>query len=232
MKRKKCCGFLSDQSSMEWVQNGRSWGVLFYIRTCPGHRLFQTTLEFLVSFVATNQSKQVTILLCPQMCLLQSLFSSVHLQHHSGRAPPKMQFWSPFLLARILHNRRQSPHFGSGGLFDLFLVGFSKLICYNVLLKLYSEPGPVLSVKWVTSCLDHSSLPSGWAILTPSFYLPFAWLTPSPPLRFHFWVIFSLKLSLITSLLLSVPPSPERVKRGRGFGQALPGALCQSVLYY
>lgn len=42
--------------------------------------------------LTTNLSNKVTIAFASQICLLQSLFSSIHLQHFSGREPPQMQF--------------------------------------------------------------------------------------------------------------------------------------------
>lgn len=93
---KKCCGFFLDHRSMEWVQTYglehkiTTMGNTFYIRKFPRHELFQTRM-FGVLY-GTNQSEQVTIAFASQMCLLQSLFSSVHLKHYSGREPPKTQF--------------------------------------------------------------------------------------------------------------------------------------------
>lgn len=95
-ERKKHCGFAKTRAAWNGsrpINLGISlqpWGVCFHMRKFPGHRLFQTRLEFLVSFVATNPSIQVTITFAPQMCLLQSLLSSVHPQYHSRRESLKI----------------------------------------------------------------------------------------------------------------------------------------------
>lgn len=119
---------------------GPKWSIMgstLLYKNVSRHRLFQTTLEFLVSFVATNQSKQLPSCFVPRcvyfnLSSLQYIFSTTvggHLLRCSSDHLSSLLESFTIDVVTSLWLRR---------LFDLFLVDFSKLIFYNVLLKLYS----------------------------------------------------------------------------------------------
>lgn len=119
--------------------HGESFFFFYIYKKISRTHSFPDQIRAVGVLLATNLSNKVTIAFASQMCLLQSLFSSIHLQHFSGREPPQMQFWPCCTLARFLHNKGRSLHLGLGGLFELFHIYFSNLISHALLLKYCSQ---------------------------------------------------------------------------------------------